>query len=53
MRRIWGMAALLILAPVAVAEAVFQAVRALPCFAEKGSGIEFSVPVRDFTALGR
>ncbi|MBQ6926590.1 MAG: transcriptional regulator [Kiritimatiellae bacterium] len=44
---------LLILAPVAVAEAVFQAVRALPCFAEKGSGIEFSVPVRDFTALGR
>ena len=44
---------LLILTPVAVAEAVFQAVRALPCFAEKGSGIEFSVPVRDFTALGR
>ena len=44
---------LLIRAPNAVAEAVFEAVRALPCFAEKGSGIEFAVPVRDFMPLGR
>ena len=44
---------LLVLAPNAVADAVFEAVRALPCFAEKGSGIEFAVPVRDFALLGR
>jgi nitrogen regulatory protein PII len=44
---------LLILAPNDVADAVFEAVRALPCFAEKGSGIEFAVPVRDFALLGR
>ena len=44
---------LLILAPNAVAEAVFEAVRALPCFEEKGGGIAFSVPVRDFAPLGR
>lgn len=43
---------LLVLAPRATAEAVFEAVRALPCFAERGSGIAFSVPVADFSALG-
>ncbi len=43
---------LMILAPNAIADAVFQAVCNLPCFAEKGNGIEFSIPVRDFTALG-
>lgn len=44
---------LLVIAPNAVADAVFESVRALPCFAEKGSGIEFVIPVRDFTLLGR
>lgn len=44
---------LIVLAPNDVADAVFEAVRALPCFAEKGSGIEFAVPVRDFALLGR
>ena len=44
---------LLILSPNAVAEAVFQAVRALPCFAEKGAGIAFVLPVRDFATLGK
>ena len=44
---------LLVLAPNDVADAVFEAVRALPCFAEKGSGIEFALPVRDFALLGR
>ena len=43
---------LLILADAALADAVVDAVRALPCFAEKGSGIAFRVPVRDFAALG-
>ncbi len=33
-------------------EAVFNAVRSLKCFSEKGSGIEFSFPVSDFTVLG-
>ena len=43
---------LLVLADAALANAVVDAVRALPCFAEKGSGIAFRVPVRDFSALG-
>ena len=43
---------LLVLADAALADAVVDAVRALPCFAEKGSGIAFRVPVRDFSALG-
>ena len=43
---------LLILADAALADAVLDAVRALPCFAEKGSGVAFRVPVRDFSALG-
>ena len=34
-------------------DAVLEAIRALPCFAEKGSGIVFSQPVSDFTPLGR
>ena len=43
---------LLILADAALADAVVDAVRALPCFAEKGSGVAFRVPVRDFAPLG-
>ena len=43
---------LLILADAALADAVLDAVRALPCFAEKGSGVAFRVPVRDFAPLG-
>ena len=43
---------LLVLADSSLADAVVDAVRALPCFAEKGSGIAFRVPVRDFAALG-
>lgn len=43
---------LLILADAALADAALDAVRALPCFAEKGSGVAFRVPVRDFSALG-
>lgn len=33
-------------------KAVLEAIKALPCLSEKGSGIEFSLPVRDFTMLG-
>lgn len=33
-------------------KAVLEAVKSLPCLSEKGSGIEFSIPVRDFTVLG-
>ena len=44
---------LLVLVADDVADAVFAAIRALPCFAEKGAGIEFSVPVREFTLLGK
>ena len=43
---------LLILADAALADAALDAVRALPCFAEKGSGVAFRVPVRDFAPLG-
>ena len=43
---------LLILADAALADAVVDAIRALPCFAEKGSGIAFRVPVGDFSPLG-
>ena len=43
---------LLILADAALADAVLDAVRALPCFAGKGSGVAFRVPVRDFAPLG-
>ena len=46
-------ALLLVLVADDVADAVFAAIRALPCFAEKGAGIEFSVPVREFTLLGK
>ncbi len=34
-------------------EAVYNAIRELKCFKEKGSGIEFSLPVEDFTVLGQ
>lgn len=33
-------------------KAVLEAIKALPCLSEKGTGIEFSLPVRDFTVLG-
>lgn len=33
-------------------DAVFSAVHSLPCFSEKGSGIEFSMPIADFVQLG-
>ena len=35
------------------ADAVFAAVRELPCFQEKGSGVVFRVPVGEFVRLGR
>ena len=43
---------LMIIAENEKADAVFEAIRALPCFAEKGSGIEFTIPVHDFVQLG-
>lgn len=44
---------LLILAEADKAAAVYEAVRTLPCLAEKGSGIVFTLPVHAFTQLGR
>ncbi len=44
---------LLILVPTEKASAVFDAIRSLPCLAEKGSGIVFTLPVSDFSVLGR
>lgn len=44
---------LLVLAPAATAAAVFDAVRALPCFRDRGSGIAFRVPVSGFEMLGK
>lgn len=35
------------------ADAVFAAVRELPCFQEKGSGVAFRVPVGEFAKLGK
>lgn len=43
---------LVILVPADKAEAVAQAIRALPCFSEKGSGILYALPVSDFIPLG-
>ncbi|MBQ9726925.1 MAG: P-II family nitrogen regulator [Kiritimatiellae bacterium] len=43
---------LLVLVPEEKADAVFDAVRALPCLAEKGSGVVFCAPVERFAALG-
>ena len=34
------------------ADDVFQAIRSLPCFAEKGSGVIFRLPVSEFALLG-
>ena len=34
------------------ADAVYEAIRSLPCFDEKGVGIAFRMPVQDFTTLG-
>lgn len=34
------------------ADVVFEAIRSLPCFDEKGVGIAFRMPVQDFTTLG-
>lgn len=44
---------LVVLVPADKASAVFDAIRALPCFAEKGSGIVFTMPVSDFALLGK
>lgn len=44
---------LLILAPSAQAPAILEAIQALPCFAQKGSGILFALPATSFTPLGR
>ena len=43
---------LLVLVPEDRADAVFDAVRALPCLREKGSGIAFCTPVERFAPLG-
>ena len=43
---------LLVIAGAATAAAAFDAVAALPCFKERGSGIAFRVPVSDFAMLG-
>jgi len=43
---------LLILVPEERADAVFDAIRDLPCLREKGSGIAFSAPVGRFAPLG-
>ena len=43
---------LVILAETERADAVVDAVKALPCFRERGSGVAFRVPVRDFAPLG-
>ena len=43
---------LLVAAPAAAADAALEAVRALPCFAERGSGVAFRVPLASFDALG-
>ena len=44
---------LLILADADKADAVYEAVRTLPCLSEKGSGIVFTLPVHAFSQLGR
>lgn len=44
---------LLILVEKDRSNAVFQAISSLPCFAEKGSGVGFSLPVSDFIQLGK
>ena len=44
---------LVILAPEERADAILDAVKALPCLAQKGSGIVYSIPVRDFAVLGK
>ena len=44
---------LMILVPAEKKEAVVQAVTALPCFAEAGSGIIFCNEAQDFTVLGK
>ncbi len=43
---------LLVLVDAKKARDVLDAVRALPCFAEKGSGIAFTLPVSDFHVFG-
>lgn len=43
---------LLVLVPEEKADAVFDAVRDLPCLKEKGSGIAFCTPVERFAPLG-
>lgn len=43
---------LVILAPRATAPVILDAIRAAPCFAEKGSGVVFAVEASGFTPLG-
>ena len=43
---------LLVIVPAAGAAAVCEAVRALPCLKDAGSGVAFRVPVSDFSPLG-
>ena len=43
---------LLILVPEEKADAVFEAIRDLPCLQDKGSGVAFSAPVGRFAPLG-
>lgn len=44
---------LLMLAPTADAPAILSALQALPCFAEKGAGVVFTLPATSFAPLGR
>ena len=44
---------LLILVPAEKAEDIFRAICALPCLAEKGSGVAFTLPVSEFALLGK
>ena len=43
---------LLILVPSENSDAVLEAIRSLPCLQEKGSGVAWRIPVRDFAPLG-
>jgi nitrogen regulatory protein PII len=44
---------LMILVPSDKKDAILQAITALPCFAEAGSGIIFCNEAQDFTLLGK
>ena len=44
---------LLILTTAEIAPAVVAAIQALPCFAQKGSGVLFTLAATSFTPLGK